>query len=480
MFKAKILIVDDDVGYANRLSNALKGVFHVETCNSEAEFRDRFALDCYDLLIIDMRLDKNREGLELVREALAADPLQAVIVVTAYADLETYTDALESGAMTYLDKREFSPLLIARTIEAIVDQARMRRRLSGLEGRLDAVDGLEIIGVSPAIRRVRDDLRNAAQIRTPVILVGEPGTGKELVARNIHRLSTQQAKGPFVLTTCDRTGNEDFTKKLLGGPWERNSGQAVNSRGWIDDAYNGMLLLKGVEGLSPSTWLTLAQLIKSGSFTRPGSPKKSMVDTQIAIGITPGELRNVEKILEMDSCMRINLPALPEHVEDIVLIAQYTLQNLYRNGRTKVRSLRSATLTILESLNWPGNVRELKSTIEYSAIRADVAGQYEIAPEHLPQWTYTQSVDRNVAPPQLGDYQRHLAWSELALVEAAIKTLGTTTQAKLAKQLGYNDRYVFMRRLRKRLNDYPQLRDEFPGAAAISAVKKKKRQADAI
>src|ERR1035437_5232252 len=130
MKRPQVLIVDDDRDYAAKLAGALEGLFEIETCHSESDFRERFAVGRYDLLIMDMRLEKDREGLTLLKEVVAQDPLQAAIVMTAYADTETYTDALESGALTYLDKREFSPALIARTVDAIVRQNKLRKRMS--------------------------------------------------------------------------------------------------------------------------------------------------------------------------------------------------------------------------------------------------------------------------------------------------------------------------------------------------------------
>jgi DNA-binding NtrC family response regulator len=126
----------------------------------------------------------------------------------------------------------------------------------------------------------------------------------------------------------------------------------------------------------------------------------------------------------------------------------------------------------LESLPWPGNVRELKSAIAYAAIRADAMGQCELGPEHLPvSATYLTAPQR--VSPQTGDYQKHLAHSELALIESAIDSFRTTKKADLARMLGYNDRFVFMRRIRKCLDVYPALRLEFPRTAEIAYIKGK-------
>ena len=466
MSRATILIVDDDTVYAGKLCRALEGVFHVETCHSQAEFRNHFSAGRYDLLIMDMRLEQDREGLVLLREALADDPLQAAIVMTAYADMETYTDALEAGAMTYLDKAEFSPALIARTVEAIVGQGRMRRRVSDLENRLERAEPLEVIGASLAIRRVRDELRHAAEADSVVVLVGEPGAGKELAARNIHRLSRRRAEGSFVHATCGRLRREEIARRMFG-PQGLERGRTAVPKGWIEEARGGVLFIDGVEGLDVVAWRRLIGLIAPRAGVSPGGERRGGVDAQLVIATTLGTERTIQELAGKSGVVRIDIPPLRQHPEDIALIAQYTVQNLHRDGRTQARALRGAALSVLESMPWPGNIRELKSAVTYAAIRADAAGEREIGPEHLPMGgADLPAAQANGLHP--GGYQEHLARAELALVESAIEAFGITKKADLAMRLGYNDRFVFARRIRKCLTSYPQLWKEFPKTAGMA------------
>lgn len=458
--------MDDDAAYAAKLKGALEGVFRVETCHSEADFRDRYGLGKYDLLILDMRLDKDREGLVLLHEALAADPLQAAIVMTAYADMETYTDALEAGAMTYLDKAEFSPALIARTVEAIVEQARMRRRVSALEERIQVAEPLEIIGASPAIRRVREELRRAAEADAPALLVGGPGTGKELVARNIHRLNRRRSDGPFIRAVCRLVGRNELTTALFGPVQALEKRGAAESKSWIEEARGGVLFLDEIDGLNEAAWTELGALLESRRCKHPVNGRKVEADAQIILSALPGSRRVAEKLNETTKVIQIGLPDLREHIEDIALLAQYVLQGLYRDGRTSVRALRGAALTALERMPWPGNIRELQSAIAYAAIRADADGEREIGPEHLP--ASAEGVGGEGTSVLHGaDYQQNLARAELALVEAAIETYGTTTKTDLARRLGYNDRFVFSRRIRKCVKAYPGLKAQYPRATQM-------------
>lgn len=461
MLRARLLIVDDDAAYAGKLAGALEGVFRVEICHSEAEFRERFEPGRYELLIVDLRLEKDREGLALLREVQAADPLQAAIVMTAYADMETYTDALAAGAMTYLDKREFSPTLIARTVEAIVAQAGMRRRVNDLEQRIETAEPLEIIGASPSIRRVRDELRRAAEANAPVLLTGGPGSGKELAARNIHRLNRRRSDGPFVRAACGRGQRDELTLRLFGGVQGLDKRRTPVSKGWIEEARGGVLLIDGTDGVDEAVWSALVSSMKSGVCKHPVDGRRIEADVQVVVAATTGFPPVFQSWAAKAGVNPIALPALCEHAEDVALLAQYTLQGLYREGRTQVRSLRGAAVAVLESQPWPGNVRELQSAIAYAAIRADAAGEREIGPEHLPL-SATDLTGTAGGTPQAFDYQQNLARAELALVESAIETFGVSTKTELARRLGYNDRFIFARRIRKCLLMGMGLRSEFP------------------
>jgi len=475
MLKSRVLIVDDDRKYASRLAHALEGLFEVEKCHSENAFHKLYAPRHYDLLILDMRLDKDREGLRLLRRALDADPMQAAIVMTAYADMATYTTALKAGAMTYLDKSEFSPTLIARTVEAIVTQAKMRRQMHDLQQRVDQTEPLEIIGAHPTIRNVRELLQHAASLDSTVLITGEAGTGKRLAARNIHRLNGHRALGPFVYEiSVSNTHHGGYD--LFGVEQDSSSNAKTGKSGALASAKGGVLLIDGINGMSSTARSTLISLIEKGTCRSPVDGRSLVLDAQLIMLERTGS-PVIDRILSSsDSLIHIKMPPLRERVEDIALLAQYILQQLYRKGRTKVRTLRSAALTALEQMSWPGNVRELQSAISYAAIRADAAEEQEIGSAHLPSQPSPPSEQLNEQKTLVEcDYQQHLARAELRLLESFIETSGIMTKKGLAEHLGYNDHVIFTRRIRKCLREYPQLQSEY---ADITTLMQKKNTAE--
>jgi len=470
MRKSHVIIIDDDEEFAKNLAGALGGLFRIELCHSEADFRERFASGRYDLLMMDIRLKSNREGLDLLKEVLARDPLQAAVVMTAYADTETYADALASGALTYLDKRAFSPMLIARTVEALVAQGALRRRLAVAERLLAASEHYEMIGFSDGIKAVGERLRRAAEDGdVPVLFLGEPGSGRQLAARTLHRWNRRRSEGPFIVASCEHAAATKPATALFGGVQSLGEKNILDSRGWVDDAKGGVLYLNGLGGLDANEISAVAELIETSLFKRNGGTHRLEADMQIVVALRSDKVsvpNAIRTALAARGGLEIRIPALRERREDISLIAQYTLQQAYRLGRTQVRSFRGAALAALESQVWPGNVRELKSAIEYAAIRADATAAHEIGPEHLPMPT-TQGPAVPTTSPSVFDYQVNLARAEVGLVESTIDRFEITKKSWLGERLGYNDRFAFSRRVVKAFTGYPQLRDEFPRTAAL-------------
>jgi DNA-binding NtrC family response regulator len=475
MARPSVLIVDDDSEFLSKLKGVLDGIFNVRTCSSVVEFREHFVVGRFELIIIDVRLEKDREGLDLLREILAQDASQTAIVMTAYADIETHADALQSGAVTYLDKHEFSPVLIARTVQAIAQQVVLRRQVTALERRLAPVEPLEISGVR--MRDVRDAIRTAANDdRMPVVIVGEPGTGKEVIASNVHHLSRYRSDGPFIMGNCGRLTPPMFHKAAFGAFERSASRRVVESKGWVDEAKSGVLFLNDPTMTDGSIRAALSNLVLASRFCRSGDDRALEANVQVIFAVSARD--NLDSAVVAARAlnnsaggMEIFVPPLRERIDDIPLLANHALQNLYRDGRTQVRSFQETALSVLEALPWPGNIRELKSAVEYGAIRADAVGAREIGPEHLPQ-SISEAPKPATGVPAVLDYQLNLARAEVRLVESAIVGLAMKKKGDLARTLQYADRFTFARRIRRLLSAYRGLAQECPNAAELFSPRK--------
>ncbi len=474
MQKEQLLIVDDDIEFAEKLAKALIGLYNVAICHSVDEFHQKFAVGKFDLIIMDMRLEKEKEGLLLLKQVLNQDPMQAAIVMTAYADMESYADALESGAITYLDKNEFSAPLIARMVETILQQSNLQKRMIVLEQRLETIEPLEIIGASEKIVAVREQIRKAAEDGdVHVLITGAPGTGKKLAANNIHRISRRRSKGPFLCVSFRQTPQLSVLEQLFGKKSKEGHKTYIESKGYVDLAKGGILVIDDLNSLDRAVQTSLLEFLESGRFTRVGGERQIAADIQVVFVCSTSALSSNDEVFRENLVGRlggidIRIPSLNKRPKDIPLIARYILQNLYRHGRTQARSFRSSAMQSLKSLLWPGNVRELKISVEYASILADASNDREIGIEHLPMNTSPSQSD-NQTPV---DYQLHLVRSELALVEKVIEQFGITKKWEIAEKLRYPNRFTFSRRMQRNLNVYPQALSEFPRTTNLFAHKR--------
>jgi len=482
MFKSRILVVDDDVKFANRVRDVLQGIYNIILCHSVKEFHKIFPTDRFALIILDMRLESEKEGLDLLREILRHDPLQAVIIATAYPDTESYLEAIQAGALTFLDKHEFSPALIARTVESILRQSDLQKRVHILERRLDAADPIEIIGASPAVVFLRERIREAVETDAPLVLVrGETGTGKTLAARNIHRMSRRRAKHPFVAITLSATLTGSMKEELYELNRKALNKETKNISGLLEEIGSGVIYLDEISELDISEQKRLLSAIDTGVFVSSNGRHDVKIQAQV-VASTTQTLDNLcakgvfrQDLRERLKAFEIVAQPLREHKEDIPLLAQYFLQILFRRRCTTARTFREEALRAFELYSWPGNVRELKIVVEYAGLQAVINREGEVGIEHLPMNLIETGSRRNTAIVA-NNYLLHIARAEIELVDSAIHRFGTIGKAELARRLHYNDRFVFTRRIRRNFSQFSELAWEFPELASLFSAKGRKHE----
>lgn len=480
MFKSRILVVDDDIGFANRVRNVLQGIYEIVLCHSIDQFHKIFSTDRFDLIILDMRLESQKEGLDLLREILRHDPLQAVIIATAYPDTESYLEAIQAGALTFLDKHEFSPALIARTVESILRQSDLQKRVHLLERRLDVADPVEIIGASPAIVFLRERIREAVETDAPLVLVrGETGTGKTLTARNIHRMSQRRAKHPFVAITLSATLTSSMKEDLYGLNRKALNKGTKNISGLLEEMGSSVIYLDEISELDTSGQKRLLSAIDTGVSVSSKGKHDIRIDAQV-VAATTHDLDNLcakgvfrQDLKDKLRAFEIVAPRLREHKEDIPLLAQYFLQILFRHRCTTARTFREEALRAFELYSWPANVRELKIVVEYAGLQAAINREGEVRMEHLPM-NLTETGSRRNTAIVANNYLLHIARAEIELVDSAVRRFGTIGKAELARRLHYNDRFIFTRRIRRNFSQFPELAEKFPAVAGLFSAKGRK------
>jgi len=473
MKKQRILIVDDDPAYLAKLRQTLEGVHTVECASGRDDFVTLYRPYRYDLLILDMRLDTEREGLELARAALDQDPLQPIIIMTAYADTESHIEAIAAGAMVYLNKADFSPLFIGQMVDAVLRQKTLERRVTSLEKQIARLEPSDIIGVTPGIENLKDQIRKAAIDGGVTVLVrGESGTGKELVARALHHWSPLRKDGPFIPVSIAGLHKETMHSDLFGHEKGAFTGANVKRRGYIEEAHQGVLFLDEIGDLDPEAQVKLLRVLETRTFVRLGGNSEIGVDIQVVSATHQDLEQDIDRgRFRRDLYYRlrgfeITAPPLRERVSDIPLLAHHFLNRMALVGRTVAGSFDPEVIQAFSISPWPGNVRELKNVVEYAAIQCRAAGDRVVSLEHLPK-EFSARMGRPKESAESADYQRYLAQAELGLIARTMELHQTKTKTDLAQLLGYNDRFTFMRRVRRALSRYPELATVFKEVASL-------------
>jgi DNA-binding NtrC family response regulator len=463
----RICILDDDTAFLQDIVRELHGAFDVVVASSITNFRKIFMPNHFDLVVLDMRLDKDKEGLEILREVHRLDPFQQVVVATAYADTETYLDAIQAGALLYLDKKRLDPSALAMLFDAVIQQGELRRTCAASARALERMDPLDLIGSSEEARRLRaeiDRLSRNGQLPSLVVVCGEVGSGRELVARNLHARFKSASSRPIVVFSSQGLPAIDCLNEIFG---TGSSGFAKGRRGLLEEAQGSALLLRAADALPNVVLEKIADVAARRSFSRVGGNFVRPLDAMIFLIGRDGE--PFQKIFGKTSFETIEVAPLRERKEDIPLLASYFLDSLRRRGRESPRVFGSDVSNALLGHRWPGNVAELKSTLEYSALRATAGGEDVIQLHHMPFLDPRSETFPDQSSGHQWDMEYQEARIQVALADRAIRELATSNRTKLAKLLCVETPTTLSRRIERCLKRFPTLATEFPKAAEVFA-----------
>src|SRR5499426_668219 len=451
---ASILVADDDPGLRESLERTLaREGYRVVVASDGQAALERLQGGGVDLVLTDLKMP-GLSGIELLRAAKAIAPDVDVILLTAFGTIEEAVKAMKDGAYDFLTK----PVQRAQ-LQRVIRQALERRDLiqqnRALQQRLDALlkQG-DVIGASPAFRRMMTLVQQVADSSATVLVQGESGTGKELVARAIHERSPRR-QGPFVAVNCAALPETLLESELFGYEKGAFTGAAGRKEGRFELASGGTLFLDEVADLSLVTQPKILRVLQEGEFERLGGTRTLQVDVRI-VAATNRDLSEMvkDKRFREDLYYRLNVitvrvPPLREHPEDIRLLAQHYLR-VYsaKNGR-KLEGFSTEAIARLESYAWPGNVRELENLVERSVL---LARKDRIDAEDLPE--EVMGVKRPPRDAILELVGTPLADIEERLLDETLRiTGGNKTQA--AELLGIDVRTV-ARKLERRKDDHTE------------------------
>ena len=367
--KPVILVVDDDKNTRDGLQRALQRHYSVRTAESADAALAMLAEEPpADVMLSDLRMP-GTDGLGLLRRVNAQYPQTLCILLTAYGSVETAVEAMKQGAYDFLTKPinlDHLDMLVARAIRS----RDLEKKVETLETQLNEKFGLEnITGESDAMREVFEIIQQTAPTQAAVLIQGPSGTGKELVAQAIHRLSTR-SKGPFVAVHCAALSPTLLESELFGHEKGAFTGAAVQRKGRFEMADGGTLFLDEISEIDPSIQVKLLRVLEEHTFERVGGEETIEVDIRV-IAATNRNLRQYvdQGKFREDLFFRLNvvdiiLPPLSARVGDIPLLADRFLKEYCARNNKRIDGITPDAISLFTAYDWPGNVRELRNTIE--------------------------------------------------------------------------------------------------------------------
>jgi len=381
-----ILVIDDEAAMRESLSLWLKEEgYYVEAVASGPEAIEKVGKKTWNIALLDLKMP-GMDGLEVQREIKKISPETQIVMITAYPSVDTAISAMKEGAYDYIIK-PFDPDEVSFMVKKIIEHQDLLLENILLRQRLEEKYQFpDIIGKSDAMQNIFELIRKVAPTIAPVLITGETGTGKELVARAIHGNSTRCHR-PFVAVSCGALPETLLESELFGYEKGAFTGAEVTKKGRFEMADGGTLFLDEIGEISPRTQVDLLRVLEEKKLMRLGGTKSIEVDIRI-ISATNRDLKKAveDGIFRNDLYYRLNvvsihLPPLRERKDDIPLLVEEFLRRYNVEMNKRMDSLSPKALAMLMDYDWPGNIRELQNVIE----RAVVVGRGpRVLPEDLP------------------------------------------------------------------------------------------------
>ena len=456
MYKGKVLIIDDNEDVLFSLNLLLKPHTQAIRVATDPQRIGHFMKVFEpDVILLDMNFTRDavsgQEGFRYLEQILEIDKDAVVIFMTAYSDTEKAIRAIKAGATDFIPKPWDNDKLLA-TLKSGMELRMSRFEVTSLKEKIVAlggygsVEGPILIGESPAMQRIKANIGRFAMTDANILVLGENGTGKDVVARLIHKMS-QRNENPFVAIDLGTVPEALFESELFGYEKGAFTGAGSAKAGRMEVASGGTLFLDEIGNLSPQAQSKLLTAIEKREITRVGGTKERNIDVRI-ISATNADLQSMvsEGTFRQDLFYRVNtieieIPPLRERGEDVILLAEYFLEKFAGKYNKKIKGFSRDSRIMLEKYHWPGNVRELQHAIERAVIMEDTS---LIRPYSL---MIPQKEQQQKASVHTGELTMNLEELERDAIERAMKRANGNI-SRAAELLGIT-RYALYRKLGK-------------------------------
>ena len=371
--KISILIVDDEESVRDSLYNwFIEDGYRVESAENAKKALTLLESGSFDIILADIKMP-GMDGLEMLRRIKLLKSDSIVIVMTAFATVDTAVQALKDGAFDYITK-PFDPDDLSHLIRNASKQISLSEENETLKKKVVSLENVEdLIGNSEAMKKVFKDIESVAQSNSSVVITGESGTGKELVARAIHSNSPRRFF-PLVSVHCGALTESLLESELFGHEKGAFTGAMYNRKGRFEMADNGSIFLDEIATISTKMQIDLLRVLESKSFVRVGGNKEISSDFRVICATNKDLKSMVEKgTFREDLFYRLNVvniyvPPLRERIEDLPLLVDYFIKKYCTSMNRQPVLIDPAALKRLEEFNFPGNVRELENMIERAIV----------------------------------------------------------------------------------------------------------------
>ncbi|HIC1525180.1 TPA: sigma-54-dependent response regulator transcription factor ZraR [Escherichia coli] len=429
-----ILVVDDDISHCTILQALLRGWgYNVALANSGRQALEQVREQVFDLVLCDVRMAE-MDGIATLKEIKTLNPAIPVLIMTAYSSVETAVEALKTGALDYLIK----PLdYLIKPLDFDNLQATLEKALAhthSVDAETPAVSASQfgMVGKSPAMQHLLSEIALVAPSEATVLIHGDSGTGKELVARAIHASSARSEK-PLVTLNCAALNESLLESELFGHEKGAFTGADKRREGRFVEADGGTLFLDEIGDISPMMQVRLLRAIQEREVQRVGSNQTISVDVRLiaathrdlAAEVNAGRFR--QDLYYRLNVVAIEVPSLRQRREDIPLLVNHFLQRFAERNRKAVKGFTPQAMDLLIHYDWPGNIRELENAVERAVVL--LTGEY-ISERELP----LAIAGTPIPMAQSQDIQPLVEVEKEVIMAALEKTGGNKTEA--ARQLG--------------------------------------------